>query len=86
MMQVHYILINFNYSNTLYNPVLREIKNISDIINTILNSNRLTKYIGVFQQDCKEIYIMYTHNGHRRQQRLTIGMNLYKIEYFDQKV
>lgn len=86
MIQLHYILINFHKGNKLYDFILKEIRNLSCIIDAIIGRYNLTDYVGVFQQDCKEIYSLFTRNSHRRQQRLTIGMNLHKIEYFDRKV
>ena len=86
MIQLNYILVNFHKSNNLYSFILKEIQNVSSIINIILSRNKLSKYLDIYQYDCREIYSLYVNNSNRTQKRLTVGMNLRKIEYFDRKV
>lgn len=85
MIQLHYILINFHKENKLYSSILKEIQKLSTLIDLIIDGYILTDYVGVFQQECKEIYHLFSNNSNRRQKLLKVGINLHEIEYIDRK-
>lgn len=82
MIQLHYILINFHKENKFYSYILKKIQKLSALIDVIIDGY-ITDYVGVFQQECKEIYHLFSNNSNQRQKFLKVGINLNKIEYID---
>ncbi len=82
MIQLHYILINFYSSNKLYSLILKEIQNLSAILNSILYRFGIPAYTGEYQRHDSEIYTLYT-TFRPQQKRLVVGVNLKRIEYLE---